>query len=81
MESITTVAYPSHKPKYLFMPIHVLPLLRDRMAKMLMEFDGRQQIEPSPSPLPKWISEMEDGNSSQPNFIVFFIQIHTNKML
>jgi hypothetical protein len=39
-------------------PIRLFPLIRDRMAKLLVEFDGTQQIEPPPS-LPKWI--LEDG--------------------
>jgi len=33
-------------------PIRVLPLLRDGMAKLLVEFDGTQQI--GPSTIPKW---------------------------
>jgi hypothetical protein len=59
MESISKSANPSHKPKKLFMPIQLLPLLRDRMAKMLKEFDGIEEIGPTPSPLPKWVLEEE----------------------
>jgi hypothetical protein len=57
MESITTSADPWHKPNDLYMPVRLLPLLRDRIAKMLVEFDGTEQIGPPPSPLPKWILE------------------------
>jgi len=56
MESIAVD--PSYKPKKLFFPIRLLPLMRDRMAKMLKEFDWAQEIGPSsPSPLPKWMKE------------------------
>jgi hypothetical protein len=57
IESIATAADPKHLPKIVFMPIQLLPSLRNVMAKMLTEFDGTQQIGPAPSPLPKWMFE------------------------
>jgi hypothetical protein len=56
METIKTEAMPEHKPKLIFIPIHLLPFLRDQMAKMLVEFDGTEEIGPHPT-LPKWIKE------------------------
>jgi len=61
MESITTVADPMHIPKDLYLSVRLLPLMRDKMAKILMEFDGTEQIGPPPSPFPKWILEAEEG--------------------
>jgi hypothetical protein len=45
------------KASKLFLPIQLLPLVRDRMAKLLLEFDGTQQIGPIQSSLPKWMEE------------------------
>lgn len=43
------------RPKRLSLAIELLPSLRNRIAEMLAEIDGTQEIGPIPSPLPKWI--------------------------
>jgi hypothetical protein len=53
IETVTTEITPRHLPKFLFIPIQLLPSLRNIMAKMLTDFDGSQLIGPIP-PLPKW---------------------------
>ena len=52
----TMPANPEHKPERMFIPFRLLPLMRDKMAKMLAEFDGSEEIKPLP-PIPKWITE------------------------
>lgn len=81
IESVTIAANPSHKPKRFYAPIQLLPLIRDRMAKLLVEFDRSQQIGPPPSQsqFPKWVFEEEGICSSSDLFSNHFFSFFRKK--